>query len=338
MSDGLHWCWKNFCLVLFRKKNLKRDVLILSGLIFILGSFLSHNWQMRQKQAVVLGESQKKSEEAPESQNEEFAVRKEEGNVSDIQSKIDTADWIPYQNTWYGFTLKYPQDWQSPIAERKPAGAFWEQKIDFFPKETAQDNPFSGFQVTIYNLSSVRELSLTEEFPQIKNEEMKTEEGCALIDGHLLETGDYPAEEIYVPASDPCYNAVLFFSNTRGNYIYNLSPKIKDGMGLAGDPSEEISNHLPEFFAVAAQWNLIDIHRPKPAPVVPVKPKIDAPMPVYYSKDSAGRLVCSKENDYPAKSNKGKGKHLDMECCLDPDEYPNPHCYYPPEKYGKYLK
>jgi hypothetical protein len=49
-------------------------------------------------------------------------------------------------------------------------------------------------------------------------------------------------------------------------------------------------------------------------------------------------MVCAKKNDKPGKSNKGKSKHLDMECCLDPDEYPNPWCYYPPEKYGKYLK
>jgi hypothetical protein len=50
-----------------------------------------------------------------------------------------------------------------------------------------------------------------------------------------------------------------------------------------------------------------------------------------------GRRVCNHKNDHPSKSNKGKGKHLDMECCLDPDEYPNPNCYYSPDKYGKYL-
>lgn len=51
----------------------------------------------------------------------------------------------------------------------------------------------------------------------------------------------------------------------------------------------------------------------------------------------AGRRVCGKSNDHPGKSNKGKGKHMDMECCLDPDEYPNPNCHYSLEKYGKYL-
>jgi hypothetical protein len=60
-------------------------------------------------------------------------------------------------------------------------------------------------------------------------------------------------------------------------------------------------------------------------------------MPFIYKADSLGRKVCGTKNDKPSKSNKNKGKHLDMECCLDPDEYPNPNCYYDPKKYGKYL-
>lgn len=29
---------------------------------------------------------------------------------------------------------------------------------------------------------------------------------------------------------------------------------------------------------------------------------------------------------------------MDMECCLDPDEIPNPHCTYEAKKYQKYLQ
>lgn len=72
--------------------------------------------------------------------------------------------------------------------------------------------------------------------------------------------------------------------------------------------------------------------------VVKIKPVIKAPMPYVYEKDSLGRRVCNKKNDHPGKSKQNKKKHMDMECCLDPDEYPNPNCYYDPEKYGKYLK
>lgn len=68
------------------------------------------------------------------------------------------------------------------------------------------------------------------------------------------------------------------------------------------------------------------------------KPVIKAPMPYVYKVDSLGRRVCNKKNDHPGKSKQNKKKHMDMECCLDPDEIPNPNCYYSPEKYGKYLK
>ncbi len=75
-----------------------------------------------------------------------------------------------------------------------------------------------------------------------------------------------------------------------------------------------------------------------PKPVIrPAKPKASrAPMPYIYEVKN-GKRVCNKKHDKPSMSEKYDKKHMDMECCLDPDEYPNPNCYYPPEKYGKYL-
>jgi hypothetical protein len=64
--------------------------------------------------------------------------------------------------------------------------------------------------------------------------------------------------------------------------------------------------------------------------------KISAKVP-YAFVVAGGKRVCNKKNDHPSKSDKNKGKHMDMECCLDPDEIPNPHCYYNPAKYGKYM-
>lgn len=62
-----------------------------------------------------------------------------------------------------------------------------------------------------------------------------------------------------------------------------------------------------------------------------------APMPIaYVVKD--GRLMCGVKHDEPHKSRKNKKTHMDMECCLDPDEIPNPHCSYLAAIYAKYLK
>jgi hypothetical protein len=116
--------------------------------------------------------------------------------------------------------------------------------------------------------------------------------------------------------------------------MYNIVPILKEGIILEDDPMVRVNDNLPEFFAAISQFENIDIVRPKPKPA---PPKITAPGPASY-KVVNGRMVCAKKNDKPSKSDKNKKKHLDMECCLDPDEYPNPHCYYDPAKYGKYLK
>lgn len=41
-----------------------------------------------------------------------------------------------------------------------------------------------------------------------------------------------------------------------------------------------------------------------------------------------GRPTCAKKNDKGSKSDKYDHVHVDQECCLDPDEIPNPRCLY----------
>ncbi len=67
----------------------------------------------------------------------------------------------------------------------------------------------------------------------------------------------------------------------------------------------------------------------KPAPPKPRRPKARVPVG---AKIVNGKYVCKKKHDYVGKSKKNnKGYlHLDLECCLDPDEYPNPWCTYRP--------
>lgn len=48
------------------------------------------------------------------------------------------------------------------------------------------------------------------------------------------------------------------------------------------------------------------------------------------TREENGRRVCEHKNDKGNKSKQdGKKVHIDRECCLDPDEIPNPRCYYP---------
>ena len=248
---------------------------------------------------------------------------------------IDISKWKAHQSQWYGFEIKYPEAWLNPVNQTASRGSKWEYRYQFRRNKLEENNPYVGFDVVIYNLKKIKGLAEIGEFPLIKNENLKNEGKCETIEGHLIETGDYPAEEIYIPPTDDCYNQALFFSFTRGEYVYNLTPITKADIEMTGDSRVEIADNFPEFFAAVSTLNTIDIVRPKP--VVALKPRINAPFPLVF-KRSGGRLVCSNKNDHPSKSKQNKGKHLDMECCLDPDEYPNPHCYYPTDKYGKYLK
>lgn len=328
-------CYRTFCVIFFNKKHLKRDVSILGAIALLFCGFWLYNLSLTDSPENIIDESEERVlGEQNEPKSEVEAVAQEVEGVSLVQSQFDTGSWILYQNTWYGFNLKYPNDWNDPIVRKNVSGTLWEQQIQFRSKDANEKNPFEGFDMVIYDISRVKQIYNTEEYPKLKSEDLRSIEECKVIEGHLLETGNYAAEEVYIPANDACYNATLFFTNTKGNYVYNIVPRLKEGAGLAGDPADEIESHMPEFLVVASRLEFIDIVRPKP---VVVKPKITAPKPVSY-KTVNGKMVCEKKNDKPSKSDKNKRGHLDMECCLDPDEYPNSWCYYDSAKYGKYFK
>jgi hypothetical protein len=51
----------------------------------------------------------------------------------------------------------------------------------------------------------------------------------------------------------------------------------------------------------------------------------------------AHRQPSCKHDDKPRKSKQDKGKHLDEDCCPDPDEWPKPGCIYKPSDYAVML-
>jgi hypothetical protein len=63
-----------------------------------------------------------------------------------------------------------------------------------------------------------------------------------------------------------------------------------------------------------------------------------APVPSAPTERANGKRVCEKKNDKPHDSKKTSKPHMDMECCPDPDEWPNPHCHYTPEQLSRMLK
>lgn len=324
--------WNNiFCTGMTCRVNLKRDFFIIFLLILILALALGIDYYMTELKRK-LNERQNQIVPKMGLINEVTFEEKNIEEITTIQEKMSADTWKDYQSAWYGFKIKYPDEWRSVVQpySRLSKAIF---RVSFLSNNQTDKN-FIGFDVAVYDINRTKEFFQTDEFPKLKESSLVENESCKNIEGHLLETGDYPAEEIYISREDDCYNAALFFTVVEGQYIYNMVPRMRDGVLTEEDPMVEISDTLPEFFVAISQFENIDIVRPKPKPV---PPKITAPKPASY-KVINGRLVCAKNKDKPAKSDKNKKKHLDMECCLDPDEYPNPHCYYDPGKYSKYMK
>lgn len=70
---------------------------------------------------------------------------------------------------------------------------------------------------------------------------------------------------------------------------------------------------------------------------IPSKPKnpnairislAEAPIILSEVKMVNGKGTCIKKNDKGHKSKKFSKSHIDQQCCLDPDEIPNPRCLY----------
>ena len=91
--------------------------------------------------------------------------------------------------------------------------------------------------------------------------------------------------------------------------------------------------------AIASVLGVADSVKKKLIKPKKIAPKvINAPPPRAETKKVNGLRVCAKKNDHGRESHKGSQPHMDRECCPDPDEWPNPHCYYTPEQLSRMLK
>lgn len=318
---------KSVCDAIFCKDNLVRDIIIVVMSIGLSILLIINHRKLSYKQVNDFFHP-----ETGEVTEQAAMVENEAENPT-----IDTTDWKTYQTRWYGFELKYPDNWNKPVLKSTTRGAEWEYRYQFRKSEVDENNPYIGFDVVVYNVNKIKELSNTDEFPTVKNEELKEQGACQTIEGHLAENEDYPAEQIYIPSNDDCYNPAYFYTLTRDDYMYNIVPILAGEEEKTIQSEKEIIQNLPEFISAASTFNPIDIKRPKAT--LKLKPVVRAPMPYVYDVDNRGRKVCNHKHDRPQNSDKKSHKkgHMDMECCLDPDEVPNPNCYYDPNKYGKYL-
>lgn len=265
----------------------------------------------------------------PEDSEEDVAEEVKEAEIK--MPTADVSNWKTYRSSWFGFEVKYPENWNAPIVKRATRNDKWEYRYLFRKKELGGDDAYAGFDVAVYSIRKIKRVLDSEEFPPGKNQEVVSGSPCDTIDGNLSHDSNYPAEEINISSDNSCFYPALFYAFAYGQYGYNIIPVSKD-LEKTHSTKEELLVGFPEFFSVASNFNLVDIKRKKVVPVI-TAPKPSAPT----KRGPGGKRVCAKKGDDPSRSDNTKKKHLDMECCLDPNEIPNPHCYYSKSKYGKYL-
>ena len=242
-----------------------------------------------------------------------------------LPEPIDTTAWDTYQNKWYGFEIHHPDSWKNNTQYKTATekSAVYETIYKFRKDGEESESGFVGYDVKIYPVKKVPKVENTNDIHR-KDGASEDEGGCfLLLEETKFENKEQAFQKISVDESNPCYEPAYFYSIKKGNYIYNIVPAIGESGERFSNPEKETTRLFPEYKKAVASFKFISLVRPQPKP----EPKITARRPVA-AKIAGGKLVCAKKNDKPGKSKKGKGKHLDLECCLDPDEYPNPWCTY----------
>ena len=255
---------------------------------------------------------------------EEIEAEKTKKMVEDLLEKEAMEKWKTYKNTAYGFMLKYPENWPVPTVAKRTKETKYYHKVSFRESKEGQ----KGFDIIVYKSPTKKDNKLDPNYSDsitIKDTAGEDFSNCPELDVHEVGPKSYPAVEVAALKDNPCFAETYFFSLQKGSYVYDIVPLPDGGIGYPGyDGEAQTAKTLPEFEKMLSTFEFITVvaNRTK------VVPRITAPKPLAKLKIVNGKRTCAKKNDKPRKSKQNKKKHMDMECCLDPDEIPNPWCTY----------
>jgi hypothetical protein len=241
-----------------------------------------------------------------------------------VLEPADTSGWDTYRNEWYGFEIRHPDSWTNMRYKTSTTKNSRYETIYKFRKDSSGENdPYVGFDVAIYSAKKVSSLENTNDLIRKKDAPEDTSSTHFSEEMTLGEEKNI-FQKVSVKKDDACFEPTYFFSIKKDNYLYDIIPVAKEGADIPENIEQDANKNFPEYEEVVSTLKLIPISR---AIAAPAKPRISARRPVS-AKVVGGRLVCAKKNDKPSKSHQNKPGHLDLECCLDPDEKPNPWCSY----------
>lgn len=226
-----------------------------------------------------------------------------------------TAEWKTYKNESYSFSIKYPNDWQVPTTKAPSSGERYLLKISF-EGQSAQNGGEGAFDAYIFRGSI---LDFVGAGNLMKKNELLPTDVCPRFDDITLGQEGYPAKEINVTAENPCWKETFFYSLSENGFTYVIVPRFGSRYNIENfNEGESLVKFHPLFFDVVSTLDLS-----KKEVVAETVKKIVTPPKARFTSGAS----CNHKNDKPRKS-KTKGKHMDEDCCPDPDEWPNPRCAY----------
>jgi hypothetical protein len=255
----------------------------------------------------------------------EDELRRLSGLTTNLAPAPDpTANWKEYKNQRYSLYLKYPENWQNVEESLAPKGANYLLRISFNEKPVSGNISATGFDVYIYNAAHFPGPIGTDNLKK-KNAGVALED-CPRLDDITLGEKAFQAKEVNITADNPCWEETFFYSLTKNGYTFNIVPRFENGYDIKNFnekiPLVKVFSKFYDIISTLDLTNEASSTNISQAPRRIVQQVTRLPQVRY----SSGQH-CAEKNDHP-KYSKTKGKHMDEDCCPDPDEWPNPKCAY----------
>jgi hypothetical protein len=233
-----------------------------------------------------------------------------ENKAESLTALIDTANWKTYRSQKYEFEIKYPKDWPVPkIESLSNSKSEYEQKI-----------AFNGFNILIRNISKSAESSKCDKSNNSASGYVLAayQTDYAKLNNYPIENKSCASREVHIIKDKYYFRKVFVYHVIKGKYAYDVVP------------TEENKNNGNNYVSVLAlnkdssELNsILSTFKFKSADPIISRPRIV----------HALKISCPKGDDHPSMSDT-KGKHMDEDCCPDPDEWPKPGCIYSAKGYS----
>lgn len=261
----------------------------------------------------------------------DYEYRECEDNNTEPQIKtVNISNWKTYEDSSYDFKIKYPESWADPQAQVIDDKNFdYQYVVNFGTEKTLNGNDNKGFSILVSKNKTADE-NIDE--CDCACDQLKVDSNQ---ENYIAPTSSYILPEL---KAEEDYNSCYFYQFMGEDYEYKLIPILSSDSNSS--PLE--NDGLNEFelakntFTVdyeSVQQKAIKLEEERLAAIERARQAEIARLAAIERARQASLRSCPHPDRKPSYSDT-KGKHMDEDCCPDPDEWPNPKCRYSAKDYS----